>query len=97
MINGITEKEEQIIKNILKNYPYEFFYYGSRVKGDYTKSSDLDILLKSDIEVLQNVIEEIENKFNESFIPYVVNISNKQTMSESFYKLIEKDLIKIEV
>ena len=36
MIKGVNEKEEKIIRDILKKYPYEFFCYGSRVKGDYT-------------------------------------------------------------
>ena len=44
MIKGVTEKEEKIIKDILRKYPYDFYYYGSRVKGDFTKASDLDIL-----------------------------------------------------
>lgn len=96
MIRGITEKEECIIKGILKDYPYDFYYYGSRVKGDYTKSSDLDILLKSDAVVTYSVIEDIELKFNESKIPYIVNISQYVNMDNNFYNLIKNDLIKIE-
>ena len=44
MIKGVTEKEENIIKDILSKDPYDFYYYGSRVKGDFTIASDLDIL-----------------------------------------------------
>lgn len=95
MIKGITEKEEKIITNILKKYPYSFFYYGSRVKGDFTQSSDLDILLISDGETLQSDIEKLELEFNESLIPYRVNISRRDKMEDYFYKLIEDDLIKI--
>ena len=36
MIKGVTSNEEKIIKDILSKYPYNFFYYGSRVKGDFT-------------------------------------------------------------
>lgn len=39
MIKGVNEFEEEIIKSILQNYPYKFYYYGSRVKGNFTKSS----------------------------------------------------------
>ena len=46
MIKGVTENELKIIKEILFRYPYEFYLYGSRVKGDFTKSSDLVILIK---------------------------------------------------
>lgn len=95
MIKGISEKEEAIIKSILAEYPYEFYYYGSRVKGDYTKSSDLDILLKSATEVSVSVIDDIELRFNESVIPYIVNISQSANMDKHFYNLIKDDLVKI--
>ena len=94
MIKGVTEKEEKIIKDILREYPYNFYYYGSRVKGNFTKASDLDILTN---ELSYSELEEIETKFNESRIPYVVNISLKSKMDEKFYNLIKNDLIKIEI
>lgn len=94
MIKGVTEKEEKIIKDILCEYPYDFYYYGSRVKGDFTKASDLDILTN---ELSYSELEEIETKFNESRIPYVVNLSLKSKMDEKFYNLIKNDLVKIDV
>lgn len=95
MIKGITENEEKIIKEILSKFPYDFYYYGSRVKGDFTRASDLDILLMSVGEVLQSDIEKIENEFNESKIPYRVNISRRDKMKDYFFKLIEADLVKV--
>ena len=95
MISGITEKEEKIIKDILSRYPYEFYYYGSRVKGDFTKGSDLDVLIKNENEIEQNILDEISLKFNESLIPYRVNFSDYKKMSEDFYNLIKNDLVKI--
>jgi len=95
MIKGISEKEEKIIKNILAKYPYDFYAYGSRVKGDFTRASDLDILLMSDGEILQSDIEKLETEFNESLIPYRVNIIQRCKMDDYFYELIEKDLERI--
>ncbi len=83
-----------LIKDILKNYPYDFYYYGSRVKGDFTKASDLDILTDK---ISYSEKEEIETRFNESRIPYIVNISVKCNMDKNFYNLIKKDLVKIEI
>lgn len=94
MIKGITEKEEKIIKDILRKYPYDFYYYGSRVKGGFTKASDLDILTNG---LSYSELEEIENQFNESRIPYVINLSLKSNMDEKFYNLIKNDLVKIDV
>jgi len=95
MIKGITDKEEKIIKEILSKYFYDFYYYGSRVKGDFTRASDLDILLVSDGKILQSDIEKIENEFNKSKIPYRVNISRRDKMEDYFYDLIKKDLVKV--
>lgn len=95
MIKGINKKEEKIIKEILSKYPYNFYYYGSRVKGDFTKASDLDILIISDNEILQSDIDEIEKKFNESLIPFKVNLSRRDRMEDYFYNLIKENLIKV--
>jgi len=95
MIKGITEKEETIIKEILKEFPYDFYYYGSRVKGDYTRGSDLDILIKSDTELSLNEIEFLETKFNESQIPYKVNFCQFKLLDKNFYKLIENSLVEV--
>lgn len=95
MIKGITDKEERIIKDILQKYPYEFFYYGSRVKGDFTKSSDLDILIKSEEEIPYSELEQLELEFNESLIPYVVNFTDYNKLTPEFYSLIEKSLVKV--
>ena len=95
MIKGITKKEENIIKNILSDYPYDFYYYGSRVRGDFTKGSDLDILIKYSEDIPQSILDEIDTKFNKSIIPYRVNFSIYKDMTQEFYNLIEKDLVKI--
>ena len=46
LIKGVKIEEENIIKTILEPYKhkYEFYYYGSRVKGNFRFLSDLDIL-----------------------------------------------------
>jgi len=96
MIKGVTQKEYAIIAEILRNYPYKFFFYGSRVKGNFTRASDLDILIKTDKELSFKELEELKTKFNESKIPYVVNFSQYATMDEHFYKLIENTLVEVE-
>lgn len=93
MIKGVSENEEKIIREILSKYPYDFYYYGSRVKGDFTPSSDLDILTDS---IPYGILEELNLLFNKSKIPYVVNISQKCNIDEHFYNLIKNDLVKIQ-
>lgn len=95
MIKGITLKEYNIIKTILEQYKnkYEFYFYGSRVRGNFRPLSDLDILVKSKNNIDLNDIDNLKNFFDESTLPYVVNLSYE--LDEDFYKLIEKDLVKI--
>lgn len=96
MIKGVNEKEEKIIQEILSEFPYEFYYYGSRVKGDFTRGSDLDILIKGEKEIPPEILENLNLKFNESLIPYRVNFSDYNKINENFYNLIKNDLVKIE-
>lgn len=93
MIKGVTEKEYEIIKNILKNYPDKFYAYGSRVKGDFSPLSDLDILVKSDN--FDKIISELKNKFDESYLPYIVNFTDFNSLDDNFYNLIKNDLVEI--
>lgn len=95
LIKGITSKEYNIIKTILEPYKnkYEFYFYGSRVRGNFRPLSDLDILVKSKNNIDLNDIDNIKTFFDESTLPYVVNLSYE--LDEDFYKLIEKDLVKI--
>ena len=36
-------RQQQIVREILSKYPYSFYAYGSRVKGNARKLSDLDL------------------------------------------------------
>lgn len=94
-IKGVTEAEESIVKSILTPYldRYEFYFYGSRVKSNFRELSDLDILVKNKSNLDLNDIEDLKQAFDESKLPYIVNLS--YDVDEKFYKLIEKDLVKI--
>lgn len=94
MIKGITGTEQQIIENILKEYDneYSFFYYGSRVKGTFEKTSDLDIMIKGEQEMPLSVLSELKEKFDNSRLPYLVNFSDYYSLDEKFYSLIKPSL-----
>lgn len=97
MIKGISEDDEKIIQSILAPYQkeYDFFYYGSRVKGNFEKMSDLDILIQGKEEMPYNTLELIRYLFDNSNLSYVVNFADYNSIDEKFYKLIEKDLVKV--
>lgn len=95
---GITSEDEIIIKSILEPYKEkcDFYYYGSRIKGDFRFLSDLDIMIKSHENTTDNnIINDLKYKFDNSKLSYVVNITDFYNLDENFYKLIENDLQKV--
>jgi len=97
MIKGVTTEEESIINSILNPYmnEFEFFYYGSRVKGTYEKTSDLDIMIKGTSEFPYDKLEVIKFLFDKSDLPYIVNFTDFNRIDKSFYEMIKKDLVKL--
>ena len=45
----IETRHLEIINSILSKYPYNFYAYGSRVKGTSRKYSDLDLCYREEI------------------------------------------------
>ena len=79
-----------IIKDILKKYPYTFYAFGSRVKGNHKKFSDLDLCFFEDIP--GNIKAHIDEEFENSDLPYKVDLVNWDSCSIDFKKLIKNDL-----
>lgn len=95
MILGVTDKEQRIIEGILDAYAdsYSFYYYGSRVKGNFEKTSDLDVLIKGEKEMPLLVLSELKEKFDASYLPYIVNFSDYHNITPDFYEHIKQDLV----
>ena len=95
---GITEKEHNIVLEILKEYfdKYSFYYYGSRIKGTFNKTSDLDILIRGNQEMPLRNLAELKEKFDKSKLPYIVNFTDYNAIDEKFFNLIEDDLVSVE-
>lgn len=94
-IKGLTEKEDKIVKDILKLYleKYDFYFYGSRVKGNYRPLSDLDILVVPKTSINLNDIELIRKMFDNSDLSFIVNFA--YDIDDKFYNLIKNDLVKV--
>ena len=89
----LENKHQEIIQQILTKYPYRFFAYGSRVKGKAEKYSDLDLCYQEEIPL--NILSRISEDFEESDLPFKVDLVAWKWMSPEFQNLIEKDLIAI--
>ena len=91
----LKERHRQIIQNILSRYPYNFYAYGSRVKGNARLLSDLDLCYYDNI--LSSVICKMREEFAQSNLPFMVELVNWKNMRPAFQKSIEKDLILVSV
>ena len=86
----MEEKDFQLLKKILDKYPYQFYAYGSRVKGTARQFSDLDLCYQEDIP--SEVIYQIKEDLEESDLPFFVELVNWKQMRPEFQELIGKDL-----
>jgi len=83
----------EIVRSILTKHPYHFYAYGSRVKGQAKKYSDLDICWQE--EIPWGVLSHIWGDLEESDLPFKVDLVSWNWMDKSFQELIKPDLTLI--
>lgn len=87
---GLTKKNFKTLIKILslhKDEISEVKIFGSRARGDYKKTSDIDIAVKF-LRPIQGILAE---DFEKSDFPYSVDIINLETAGEKLLKNIERD------
>jgi len=89
----IENRHQKMLKRILIKYPYNFYAYGSRVKGTARKFSDLDLCYQEKIPT--RTITELRWELKESNLPFLVEVVNWKSMRPAFQKMIKKDLFLI--
>ena len=93
-MNYIEERHKKIIIEVLNKYPYKFYVFGSRAKGVAKKFSDLDICFFDDIP--WNIRAHIEEDFEESNLPYTVDMVDWNMCDDSFKQIIKREMIPID-
>jgi uncharacterized protein len=83
-----------IVKAILAKYPYTFYAFGSRVKNTQRVLSDLDICFMELIPL--NVRAHIDEDFEESNLPFKVDVIDWNSASKEFKDAIKPDLVLIQ-
>ncbi len=78
----------------MSDYPWQFYLFGSRIKGTHKKYSDLDICYKDFIP--DAIVSKIQEKFEESALTFKVELLSWHRCDADFQKSIEKDLVRIE-
>ena len=80
---GLSDKTRTALDAIFRKYPgiRQAILYGSRAKGNYRNGSDIDMALKTDDTFTRSDLLRIGNDFDDSDIPYLVDVSIYDTLS----------------
>ena len=90
----IEPRHMKIVMGVLSEYPYGFYVFGSRAKGKEKRFSDLDLCFFEDISF--RVLSRIAEGFEESDLPFKVDMVNWNKCKETFQDLIKNDLVCIQ-
>ena len=86
----------QILHNNIPQKDAKFYIFGSRSKGNYKEYSDIDIAVELPKERLTaDILGKILIEFNDSTLPYEVDVVDLNAIDEKFKNLISNSLIQI--
>jgi len=88
----LESRHLKILKDILVKHPYQFYAYGSRVKGTAKKYSDLDLCY---YDVPRQEISKLREELTKSNLPFFVELVAWKRMRPTFRESISKDLTLI--
>ncbi|MBM3198936.1 MAG: nucleotidyltransferase domain-containing protein [Chlamydiae bacterium] len=89
----LEQRHLLIVQDILRKYPYTFYAFGSRARGTHHRLSDLDLCVKEPISSMD--LSHLQEDFEESDLPYKVDIVSWQGCNEEFRAEIAKSMIPI--
>ena len=89
----LSEEHRAIVAQILAAFPYQFYVFGSRAKNTAKSLSDLDLCIKNDEAIPLSTLAEIDAAFEESDLPFKVDVKVWGALSKRFQALIKDDLI----
>ncbi|MCA6071139.1 MAG: nucleotidyltransferase domain-containing protein [Endomicrobium sp.] len=85
-----------ILRKHLQNKDVNVYIFGSRVKGTAKKTSDIDLAFNGDGAILTcALLSDIKSDFQESDLPYIVDIIDLSGISDSFKNFIKNDLVEV--
>lgn len=86
---------EILQKNIVQKGA-KFYIFGSRAKGTYKEYSDVDIAVKMpNGKISGDVLGKILMEFNDSTLPYEVDVVDLNAIDAKFKELIQDSLVEL--
>ena len=90
----MEKKHWGILIEILEKYKYNFYAFGSRVSGNCKKFSDIDIFFNE--EIPNNILLKLEEEFEESDLPFKVDLINYKKCDSDFQSIMLSHAVKIQ-
>ena len=87
-----------IVCNILRRHlppGVKVWVFGSRADWTTKNSSDLDLALESKSKIDYKIIKALDNAFEDSDLPYTVDIIDMNTVSDNFKRIIQSQKISL--
>lgn len=86
--------KQKIISLISAILPHAKIYlFGSRAKGNYHETSDIDIAIDNKQKIDRKIISQVKNAIDAFNIPYTIDIVDLNDVSETLKKQLERDKI----
>ncbi len=94
---AVSDDELKIIKDILQsNVPdCKVKVFGSRIKGTFRENSDLDLAIVGNGKLGFLKIGELKLSFEESDLPFRVDVLDYNSISQNFRNIIDRDFQNI--
>ena len=78
-------------RTFLRGHRYELYAFGSRIKGNARCGSDLDLVVKSSEHLDAKNLALLKEAFEESSLPYAVDLLDARLLSEDFLSTIMEE------
>lgn len=93
----LSSRELQIVHDILQSHipNREVWVFGSRIGESPKPYSDLDLVVRGDEPLPSETLYALKDAFEESDLPFQVDIVEWATTSESFRRIIAADYLPL--
>jgi predicted nucleotidyltransferase len=94
----LNPRDLEIVRAILRDHvpDREVWAFGSRVTGRAKPFSDLDLVIIGEQPLSSAVVGNLVGAFDESDLPFKVDLVDWSTTTDSFRKLIEVDRVIVQ-
>jgi predicted nucleotidyltransferase len=95
-VTYLKPEHEKILCAILREHlpqmPVSVFVFGSRTRRSHRVDSDLDLLIDAQGEIPLSIMAKLKGAFEDSNLPFRVDVANRTDVSSEFYQKIQEDL-----